>query len=100
MEFCEKCTRCHDYGLRDDEECEWYGEPSGCNHPNLGFSDKADETERGRALIKAVLECEGVKKCIEHGCDSCRYNDGGCNSKAVVEAVKAYKGTETGGDGR
>lgn len=57
-------------------------------------------TEKMAVIVKAVLGCEGVKTCIERGCDSCRWNDGGCNSKAVVEAVKAYKGTETGGDGR
>lgn len=32
----EKCARCLEDGLRDDEDCEFYGEPNGCNSPEYG----------------------------------------------------------------
>lgn len=35
--FCRKCERCHLYGLTNDQHCDFYGEPNGCNHPNGGY---------------------------------------------------------------
>ena len=32
----ERCARCNEEGLRDDEYCEYYGEPCGCNSPYYG----------------------------------------------------------------
>ena len=32
----ERCARCNEEGLRDDEKCEYYGEPCGCNSPYYG----------------------------------------------------------------
>lgn len=32
----QKCERCNADGLRDDEDCPYYGEPNGCNSPIYG----------------------------------------------------------------
>ena len=41
-------------------------------------------------IANAVMDCEGVKNCLKNGCDSCRFNESGCNSRLVVNAVKEY----------
>jgi len=63
MDYCEKCNRCHDDGLRDDEECCFYGEPYGCNHPNLGYSDDQkkyeelmSENDRLRKALNDIID--------------------------------------------
>lgn len=39
-DWSEKCARCMEDGLNDDEECEYYGDPAGCNSPIYGQHPK------------------------------------------------------------
>jgi len=73
-EYCEKCKRCHDDGLRNDEECCYYGEPNGCNHPNHGYGvivDKYEALQKENAELRECLKeafkrsCRSVVECKE-----------------------------------
>jgi len=50
-EYCEKCERRHEEGLRDDEGCPYYGEPNGCNHPRYGYDKEDGSTEKWQDIV-------------------------------------------------
>lgn len=53
-DWSEKCARCMEDGLDDDEECEYYGEPCGCNSPIYGQHPKTKSWNT--AAIREALE--------------------------------------------
>ena len=53
----KKCERCLADGLNDDEDCEFYGEPDGCNSPEYGhypISHFRNMSKMREALEKCV----------------------------------------------
>lgn len=58
----KRCARCMEDGLNDDEYCEYYGEPDGCNAPTRGEHPSIKNSELNKkfadALTKLVISNE------------------------------------------
>lgn len=58
--------------------------------PSKKLERMLEQAAQMEKVVAAVLGCDGVKRCIDKGCDTCRYNGTGCNSLSVVNAVKEF----------
>lgn len=70
----EICEKCHD-GEIEPKECEYYGEPDGCNSPIYGEHPKANPGN-------AAAMREALRLCREEMCDICD-NEKPCKLKCV-----------------
>ena len=61
-DWCKICADCQEGN--PPEDCEYYGEPRGCNAPTYGgpppryYEELREENKRLRAALKPVLECK------------------------------------------
>ena len=52
----DKCARCMENGLEDNEDCEFYGEPNGCNAPVVGEYPKPRNAVEMSGALEAIAE--------------------------------------------
>lgn len=60
----------------------------------------ADEIERLRDVVYALKACPGIRNCLIKGCASCSHHENGCNSKAVVVALRRFNESEEVSNGQ
>lgn len=60
-----------------------------CTEAAENVSLKEDNSNM-KKVVDALNNCDGVKRCIEKGCESCRHNGHDCNSHEVVKALLEY----------
>ena len=95
----EKCARCREDGLREDEECEYYGEPNGCNSPTYGkyqvrhFHNMAVMREAAKKVVEAIRETRGVLCDIDgwkaESCNGCKFESLCRAGKECEDAIGA-----------
>lgn len=50
-----------------------------------------DENNSLGKVVCAIRNCDGVRRCISNGCDTCIYKGKECNCIDVIKAVKEYE---------
>lgn len=56
----------------------------------------ADEIDALRRLVDAVNGSAGINLCLEKGCGTCVHGAGDCDSRAVVQAIRAINSRSSG----
>lgn len=56
----------------------------------------ADEIDALRRLVDAVNGSAGIALCLEKGCGTCAHGAGYCDSRAVVQAIRAINSRASG----
>ena len=56
----------------------------------------ADEIDALRRLVDAVNGSAGITLCLEKGCGTCAHGAGDCDSRAVVQAIRAINSRASG----
>lgn len=64
-----------------------------CTEAAENVSLKEDNSKM-KKVVDALNNCDGVKRCIEKGCESCRHNGHDCNSHEVIKAFHEYIGED------
>lgn len=54
------------------------------------FRRDISENARLRDVVYALKACPGIRNCLIKGCASCSHHENGCNSKAVVVALRRF----------
>lgn len=55
------------------------------------YRREKEDNSKMKKVVDALNNCDGVKRCIEKGCESCRHNGHDCNSHDVVKALLEYR---------